>query len=79
MVCIERAVTSGSSVKRAVMGLLKAIRQLAIKMKSVHAMIAVILKKRLAYFGLLSPIEFPITTVVASYKPTATTNIYPLS
>ena len=45
---IDRAVTSGSSVKRAVMGSLNATRQDAINMKTAHAMIAVTLKNLFA-------------------------------
>ena len=45
---IESAVTSGSSVKSAVIGSLKATRQDATDMKTAHAIRAVTLKNRFA-------------------------------
>ena len=66
-------------MKRAVIGFFSTTRHNAIAMKIVNAINALNLKNLIAWAGLLLPIEFPMTTVVAYWRPTATTNIYPLS
>ena len=66
IVLIESAVTSASLVNSAIKGTLKATRKNASEVETTNAMSPVTLKNLLAYPGLPSPIELPITTVTAS-------------